>query len=84
MMRFRLSKAFFAWKDRFGQVDKNFAMRRKLQSTINKGRMRRAFLGWRKVRSSTAGSLLGHGILLFGLLFKKKTAVMAWQLSQMY
>ena len=48
-MRSRLSKAFFAWKDRFGEMDKNFAMRRKLQATINKGRMRRAFLGWRKV-----------------------------------
>ena len=49
MMRSRLSKAFFAWKDRFGLMDQNFAMRRKLQRTINKGRMRRAFLGWRKV-----------------------------------
>ena len=50
MLRFRLAKAFFAWKDRFGEVDKNFAMRRKLQATISKGRMRRAFLGWRKVQ----------------------------------
>ena len=49
MMRSRLAKAFFAWKDRFGIVDKNFAMRRKLQATLSKGRMRRAFLGWRKV-----------------------------------
>ena len=49
MLRFRLAKAFFAWKDRFGQVDKNFAMRRKLQATLSKGRMRRAFQGWRKV-----------------------------------
>jgi hypothetical protein len=48
MMRSRLAKAFFAWKDKFGLVDKNFAMRRKLQATISKGRLRRAFLGWRK------------------------------------
>ena len=49
MRRYRLSKAFYAWKDRFGLVDKNWAMRRKLQATICKGRLRRCFEGWRKV-----------------------------------
>lgn len=49
MQRFKLARAFFAWKDRFGQVDKNWAMRRKLQATIGRGRLRRCFDAWRKV-----------------------------------
>jgi hypothetical protein len=49
MTRSRLARAFFAWKDRFGIIDKNFAMRRKLQATIGRGRLKRCFLGWRKV-----------------------------------
>lgn len=48
MLRFRLGKAFYAWKERFGAIDRCYAMWKKLQATISRGRMRRCFLGWRK------------------------------------
>ncbi|KAF5842332.1 hypothetical protein DUNSADRAFT_7646 [Dunaliella salina] len=41
-----LSRAFFAWKDRFHIVDKNFAMKRKVAATIARGLLKRTFLEW--------------------------------------